>query len=202
MSLYKESQFESLTQPEGFKKWAPGVDRISILKSAVAMFKVFIPPGASSLSVMTNCGQDAGNDYAFVARLDQIPSGPPLPGGYNQGFSSIALAQKDCSGSNYNGYIYILKGGVETKGRWLYVVIDIIQGNITNTKVGFSITDKVAYANWYNSVAWDAMGDPIQGGVVVPTPPVPPSPPPVPVPVDTVIEIKVQKGQLYKFIWD
>jgi hypothetical protein len=187
---YPESSFQSMHQPDGLmNSWKPGGSseylRAGISYPSGKRFKLFIPPSAKNLNVISFVGQ--GKDYVsyFIARLGQPPDATSIPNGAelkSEGFTPAELSKGDCFGRNSAGYIiYTNNYGPVNQGQWLYVHITHSDGTLISVQSYFKV-DPSIYAAWYNSALFGSDGDPSPAGV-----PPSPKPTPAPTPISTPV---------------
>jgi hypothetical protein len=176
-----------ILQTGGLKNnWKPGVTvnyRTTVQNPRQFRYKIFIPP-ATNVKVMCAVGQSQGALYQFAARMGQAPS-ESMPCGNltGAGFTIDQLRKSDGFGQNSSGYLRIVSsGGNSRPGDWLYVCLRNSGGTIMNIQVTVSV-DPAAYRTWYNSVVWDAYGNPVVGAA------------PIPVPGPTSVDVVVTKEQ-------
>ena len=213
------SNFISLHQPGGLRNnWLPGessyqtfynvADPTGQGRPALSAFRLFVPPGCTMLTLMANVRNLAA--MQFTARIGQQPILVQSDSQEMNGFGYNALVSGDCCGTNNGGFLFVIDGPCqELDGKWLYVAISSGSGSEIGITSLVSVNMRM-YSDWYNKAVWDSNGDPIQPGSVVPTPvptpspqPVPtptPQPVPIPTPSNTVIDIKIVPGQLYRFV--
>ena len=109
------------------------------------LFKVFVPPGSSAVSLITYVGQGPDLKYFTVARLGSPPQventyTPNTSNGeFNSlpylGFTLSQLRAKDCIGKHSSGLLTIVDDSgpnivTEPDGAWLYVIVKVISGDI------------------------------------------------------------------------
>ena len=205
---FNPSDFQSLYQPEGMKtRWIQGQQfmRINNTNANLTRWKIFVPPGTKSLSVLGHVGQGQALTYKFIARFGQPPMATDVPAGElsNSGFSLKQLLSGDCFGQNSSGYLFIVSaaGILTTDGRWLYVDFKGGTAPLKDVQVNDEV-DIPKYTDWYNNYAvWQPNGDPIEGGIP-PAPTTPPQPTVTPTPAPTPtgdVVIKIVPGQRYIF---
>ena len=160
-------------------------------------YKLYIPAGTMSIYLTVFLKNDAR--YVAVARLGQPPTGDY--DGYTAGlsdqdigkintlgFTDAQLKAADCIATNQEGMLSIAVGnitaGIETEGRWLYVILLSKKGAFTSNTVG-NIVSTIPYMTWFRSMTeadWASFGS---AGSVNPNPTPTPTPGATPTPTPT-----------------
>lgn len=154
-------------------------------------FKVFIAPGTISINVTIFTANNAS--FIAIARMNQSP-----PGDYSylynltndaylrlntQGFSDIQLSSGDCVARTVEGMLSIstgnINGGIETKGRWLYVIVLPIRGQLISNYVN-NIVKTGLFMDWFRTADWNAFNSGIIAPIQTPVATIMPTQTPVP----------------------
>jgi hypothetical protein len=175
-------------------------------------YKVYIPPGTKSVSMIAHVGNDS--QVFTVARLGTpplvdstyVPTTAEFAALPSKGFTLAELRTADCVGKNSQGYLNIAKdSGItvasESEGGWLYVIVKVISGGVVDNSYVNAVNlgnpgTPGTYLGWYTEKTqngtWGTLGEESYiGPPPVPTPtPVPtttpaPAPTPGPTPVPT-----------------
>ncbi|MFA5961637.1 MAG: hypothetical protein WC848_03075, partial [Parcubacteria group bacterium] len=143
-------------------------------------FRVFIPPGSSSIDVTIYLTGQTSR-YVAVARLGQSPTGT-YSQSYFRNLSTDEFAKIPFNGTrvanikdndyvvtNSAGILSIIGGtiGSESVGQWVYVNIFPLSGSSLNLAVNGTVST-TPFMEWFHTATWDANGDP--AGVLTPTP--------------------------------
>jgi hypothetical protein len=155
--------------------------------SLVAKFRVFIPPGTSSIGLLSHVYQSETSTpyrYIAVARLGVPPLNPSNTSvGSTAGFTLAQLRSADCVAGNIAGYLNIAIDSSpsiqsEDDGGWLYVNYFVVSGPTDIGDIVMSHSVNVgeigvvgSYLHWYATQAlFGSDGDPIvaEGGGVDP----------------------------------
>ena len=178
----------------------------------ITTFKVYVPPGTTSVNLNSGVGQDTGLKYFAVARLGSPPqvdsTYAPSAAEFDtlpySGFTLNQLRAGDCIGRNSGGYLMIAKDSgatvaTESQGGWLYVIVKVIYGNILDNvytnRVNVGNKSTAGTYMWWHADktatgTWGTLNE--QSYIDVPTPT--PTPVPTPTPTGTPVPTPTPTG--------
>lgn len=175
----------------------------------VTLSKVFVPPGATSVSFNIFVGQGPMLEYFAVARLGappQVdsryqPSDTEFSKLPSLGFTLAELRSKDCIGRHSGGIltlVYDSGPGIVTEpdGAWLYIMSRVIEGDVISGIYTLDVNTgnpsaPGTYIGWYSGKTtagtWGTLNE--MSYINVPSGPYPtpipePAPTPPPAPID------------------
>ena len=171
----------------------------------ITAFKVYVPPGSTSVSLMSHVAQSATTKYVTFARLGSppqvdaafVPTDVEYANLSITGFTLNQLRSGDCIGKNSAGYLFIaddsgLSVATESAGGWLYVVVKVISGsiidNVYSNQVNLGTPSTAGtFLGWHTEKTQNNTWGTLNEDSYIGTPTATPTPTSTPVPTATPV---------------